>query len=361
MGRASWIGCVSFLLLLAGCEDSNGQSNEKPDNRTCDSGEFLVTAQACGVESKGELTEFCVEEKWEEHSCNDPSDWPNHDYESGYIAGCSGQIHYQKWAQNQPAVATLVVLNGRTEYVDKFHHLVPLLTRPWDIIMFDHYGQGRSEGVRAHAEDFDAYQVCDFGKVLAATTNPSLPTLVMAHSMGGFIAIRFEELHPGTINGLVLSAPMLGIDSSPLNTEQAINVASIGIEGGRAEANYKDNYARTDCDDWKLTHDCPLYEEFRRDPLTLIGYPTFGWLYAALTGMLQALEDSAKVQIPIIIFQAELDNTVLPEPQEQFCGSAADCELFLREGDYHDMLSELDRDEIIQQSLEFFDDVLTAK
>jgi lysophospholipase len=364
MNRAFLKASVFLLLVSTGCDENESKEQETDtktdtaDNRTCESGEFLVTLEACGEDGNGELTEYCVGEKWEEHSCNGPADWPDHNFESGFVKGCSGQIHYQKWAQKQQAVANLVLVNGRTEYSDKFHHLIPLLTRQWDIIIFDHYGQGRSEGVRAHAVDFDEYQVCDFGKILEATTDPSLPTLVMAHSMGGFIAIRFEQLHPGTLKGLVFSAPMLGIDTSPMTTEVAIKLAQSAIDGGTGEAHYKENYLRTDCDDWKQTHDCDLYEEFRRDPLTVIGYPTFGWLYAALTGMQEALTDADKVEIPVMIFQAELDNTVLPEPQSEFCDSAPDCELFVREGDYHDMFSELDRDEIVEQSLAFFDNIL---
>lgn len=353
--------CLFFLVPVIGCDEVDRQPDDtggSDDDQACTGMDFLVTQGGCGPDGLGELTEVCIDEKWEEHSCNDPADWPDHNYTSGYIAGCSGQIHYQKWAQKSQAAANLVFLNGRTEYVDKYHHLIPLLSRQWDIVMFDHYGQGRSGGPRAHADDFDTQHVCDFTKVLEETTNPQIPTFVMTHSMGGFVAVRHEELHPGSVDALVMSAPMLGLDSSPFTLEQAINMAASAIEEGKGEDHYKDNYARTDCDEWKLTHDCDLYEQFRYDELTIIGYSTYGWLYAALTGMQKALDDAEKITIPVLVFQAELDNTVLPEPQNEFCAGLADCELVVREGDYHDMFCELDREDIVEESLEFFDEIL---
>lgn len=360
MNQWRYIVGAALLLITTGCEDtkSNDGGHENADDRTCESGDFLVTADGCGGENLGELTEFCVEGRWQRHSCNDPENWPDHDYASGYLTGCTGQIHYQRWATMDHAVANLVVLNGRTEYVDKYHHVIPMLKRPWDIIMFDNYGQGRSDGIRAHAVDFDTDQVCDFGKVLDNTINPDLPTFVLAHSMGAFIAVRHEQLYPGQLNGMVLTSPMFAIPTDPYTTEQAINMAKLSVEAGNAEVNYKEDYVRSDWDEWKLTHDVPLYEKYRRDPLTVIGHPTFGWLYAALTGMQALMADPAEIDIPILLFQAELDTVVLPEPQNAFCDRVANCERRIRTGDFHDLLSELDREEIVQETLQFLDDVL---
>jgi lysophospholipase len=342
-------------------ETSTDTETNNQDGRTCPSGTFLVTKEGCGDDGLGELTEFCVDQKWQHHSCNHPGDWPEHDYSSGYLEGCSGQIHFQRWKQKTSAAANLVIINGRTDYVDKYHHMISAIAKQWDIVSFDHFGQGRSDGPRAHADDFDAQHVCDLDKILEVATNSQLPTFVMAHSMGGFVAIRYEQLHPGVIDGLVLNAPMLGLDSSPMTTEQAINLAGMAVQEGRGEVNYKENYVRTDCEDWKQTHDCTLFEQFRNDPLTVIGYPTYGWLYAALTGMQTAFDEIEKVKTPILLFQAELDTTVLLEPQNEFCDALDQCELAVRQGEYHDLWCELNRQEIFDQAIAFFDEILAAR
>lgn len=360
MGRLRWFLISIFLLVMASCDDTDSKDNEEIDDRVCEGASILVTEQSCGVDDLGELTEVCLDGKWEQHSCNHPADWPNHIYTSGYITGCSGQIHFQKWEQKESPKANLVLLNGRAEYVDKYHHLIPLITRQWNIISFDHYGQGRSDGIRAHAVDFDANQVCDFGKILDATANPAIPTIVLAHSMGGYIATRYEELYPGEIKGFALTSPMFGMVTDPFTNAQAVNMAQLAVDDGRGEEHSFENYIRTECDEWKITHDCKHYDKYRDDYLTLIGYPTYGWFLAAMTGVEQAINDAEKILAPTTIFQAGYDNSVLFEPMEEFCDSLKACELFKRPDDYHDLLTELDREEIVGQILEFFDGILAS-
>ena len=39
--------------------------------------------------------------------------------------------------------------------------------------------------------------------------NPGLPVAMIGHSMGGMIAARYAQLHPGELAALVLSGPVI--------------------------------------------------------------------------------------------------------------------------------------------------------
>jgi alpha-beta hydrolase superfamily lysophospholipase len=81
----------------------------------------------------------------------------------------------------------------------------------------DHRGHGRSQGKRGHISDFNDY-VFDLQTMVAmaaAEGEEKLPTLVLGHSMGGLIALSYARQYPETIDGLIVSSPLLGVEPQP--------------------------------------------------------------------------------------------------------------------------------------------------
>ena len=74
----------------------------------------------------------------------------------------------------------------------------------------DHVGHGRSDGKRAYIEDIDHYveDVIDHCKTVSAKY-PDLPIFMVAHSMGGMIAIRCVLKYPQFFKGMVLNGPLI--------------------------------------------------------------------------------------------------------------------------------------------------------
>lgn len=282
----------------------------------------------------------------------------------GEIQSCTDniQIAYQVWRYNGNPEATLVFLNGRTEYTDKYHHLIELIEKPWDIIMFDHYGQGRSGGPRAHADNFDDQHVCDMKNIIDELADATIPVAVIAHSMGGFVATRFAQLYPDAVSAFALSSPMYGIPLPGGMDEETAKALSLSlIESGKGEEPTGESEPRPGCDENIVTHDCELYNQFKDDPYTLIGEPTWGWGYAALTGFESLFEDVDNITNPFLIMQAGEELVVLPEKQEEFCDllGAERCTLSVYENDYHELFNETDREDVMEESILFIDRILT--
>ncbi len=297
--------------------------------------------------------------------------WSNHAFtayavseEDGYdhrLTGCSTQLAYQTWHYDGDAELTLVVTPGRTEYTDKYHHVVRMIEEqdlPWNVVIWDPYGQGRSGGVRAHITNWDEQFVCDLDVVIRATVDPSLPVALAAHSMGGLITMRWQQLHPGEVVAATFSAPMFGLYFEGY-TEAGVCVIAAG---GGPTTPLEAYSPRPECNDpsQNVTHDCEQYDLFYQDPLTEIGSATWGWVNASCGALKQMRLDAHLVLDDVLILQAGLDTVVSMEAQDEMCGLINDaggsCELSLYPSDFHEILQEVDRAQAVSEMVGFIRD-----
>lgn len=131
------------------------------------------------------------------------------------------------WPAHGPARGTVVLLHGRTEFIEKYYEVIEeLRARGFAVATMDWRGQGLSARETAnrllgHVAHFTDYErdLAAFLKLLAARGLPQ-PFIVVAHSMGGNIALRWlnrQERGDAMARGLpriaaaVLSAPMLSL------------------------------------------------------------------------------------------------------------------------------------------------------
>ncbi len=114
----------------------------------------------------------------------------------------------------------LIISNGRTEFLVKYAELIfDLRKTGFSIYIMDHRGQGVSSRMledsrKGHVESFDDY-VNDFTMFIDHVVNlrPHKKRIILAHSMGGAIAVLYAAKHPDDVHGLILSAPMLQINT----------------------------------------------------------------------------------------------------------------------------------------------------
>mmetsp|Transcript_17056 Transcript_17056/g.33371 ORF Transcript_17056/g.33371 Transcript_17056/m.33371 type:complete len:413 (-) Transcript_17056:367-1605(-) len=128
-----------------------------------------------------------------------------------------------------PPVAVAVLLHGHSEHSRRFIHVAEHLnSQGVAVFIMDHQGFGRSEGDRAHVEDFMHYveDVMYFMQHVVYEDHPEwrhLARFIVGHSMGGLIAIHTalrcqESDHPShLVSGVMLSAPAVHVDPSRNN------------------------------------------------------------------------------------------------------------------------------------------------
>ena len=331
---------------------------------------FVATALMLGCgESEDEHTDHNTEsgneaETGEETETSTETTFPTRTFEAGFIEGCEGnQISYNKWADDGEPYATLIFSTGRSEYTDKYHHLIPLIDRNIDIVFYDHIGQGRSDGTRAHVNNVDAEHACDLREVARQLTNENLPRFILAHSMGSLATVRALQLEPDLAVAAAFSSPMWGlIFPGGIDVETARTVATTQVEAGNAEEPIiaPDGSPVDTCEEAKITHDCELYDQFANDPITMIGSVTWGAGLAFINAIDTMLASLGDIKVPVFIQAAGDEHWVDATSHPTVCNGINEiypgqCNLVVHENDWHELLNEVDRATYMADYLDFFD------
>lgn len=127
------------------------------------------------------------------------------------------------------AKALVIFLHGAGQHSGHYSYVgTECLNRRIALAAPDLRGFGRSGGKRGHILRFQEY--LDDLEVLVTRLQQhysGLPIYLFGHSMGGLIAIRYVQRHPGKIAGVLLSSPALGVYPPPFIIRKCIEFFSI--------------------------------------------------------------------------------------------------------------------------------------
>lgn len=216
------------------------------------------------------------------------------------------------------ARGSVLVLQGRTEYIEKYFETIgELSARGFTVAALDWRGQGASsralpDSLRGHVHDFTDFTE-DLAALLAAyEAELPKPLLILAHSMGGHVALRALHDWPGRFGGAVLSAPMIRIRQVPGFLVMLLSrflAPDLYVQGPfdpyteRFESNM-------------VTHDAARFARnlgiIRSHPALALGAPTWGWLQAAIasSSLLMRRGYLEAIKAPVLILSAEKERLV---------------------------------------------------
>lgn len=128
------------------------------------------------------------------------------------------RIIVHEWIPEGPVKGVLLVSHGLAEHGKRYEDLAEYLTRRgYAVYAADHRAHGltsaESLGIDDSADTFhDIVKDMELLNRKAAQAFPDVKRMLLGHSMGSFAAIRYAELFPDSIDGLVLSG-----SNGPLN------------------------------------------------------------------------------------------------------------------------------------------------
>ena len=278
---------------------------------------------------------------------------------SGAIKTADGvSLRFARWDPPPGRRGTVVVLQGRAEFIEKYYETVrDLRARGFAVATFDWRGQGLSDRALAdrhkgYVRNFSEYST-DLDAVMEQVVLPDCPPPIFAlgHSMGGAIAIR--ACHGGSrwFERVVLSAPMIALPPGPL-TRVAGPLARIMrligrgggyVPTGDARAHGSENFIGN-----VLTSDPVRYARnaavLEQAPELGIGAPTIAWADAAMRLMNQfALPSYAgSIRQPILMVAAGRDEVVSTPAIETFGMNLLAGRHLILPGSRHEILQEQD-------------------
>lgn len=283
-----------------------------------------------------------------------------------YLSGKRNiKLAYRHLLQPESAVRKLMILvNGRAENMLKWTELAyDFYHQGYDVLLFDHRGQGYSQRIipqKGHLDEFRFY-VDDMAKIIEKVTvlfSYSTQHL-LAHSMGALISTYYLANCDHRINKAILSSPFYGIPlKHPIRDELIIALMNILGQGERYVFG-KGDYQQTHLEYNELTF-CKTRMKWmnrinRKNPAIHLGGPTFRWVHLCLNAIKHLPKVIPKIEIPILILQAEKEKIVDNKNLEKLTAlfPNARCEVILNAK--HEILFEQDklRKETIFKMLEF--------
>ena len=248
---------------------------------------------------------------------------------------------------------TAVLVHGFTENGEKFAELIhSLLSQGWSVVAYDQRGHGRSwraEGLAeislTHVDRFGEY-VEDLGRVVDDVLAPMpKPWVLFAHSMGGAVSALFLEQRPGIFDRVALCAPMIAPNLGGIPAPAGKVICGVPKLLGRGKKrmfvskpySYPEAF-ETSCATGRERFD--WYETLRRDhPEFTNNGPTYGWTLEAIGVTKRILAPGAveRIDIPVRLYTAESDGSVLPEPQRRFVARLKEGRRTLVPGSRHEI------------------------
>ncbi len=119
----------------------------------------------------------------------------------------------------------ILISHGYAEHSGRYNHTAEFFTnKQYAVYAPDHYGHGRSDGIKADVPNFNIF-VSDLLFTLKEIKKieADKPIYLFGHSMGGAIAIILASQAEDEIKGLILSGAAIRIDGGVSDTVKLIS------------------------------------------------------------------------------------------------------------------------------------------
>ncbi len=267
---------------------------------------------------------------------------------------------------------SLLFLPGRGDHYEKYlESLAELHAAGLNVTAFDWRGQGGSGRMLddpsiGHIEDF-AIWIDDLSQIYKnwSENNPG-PHFLMSHSMGGHLVMRALAEKAINPDGVILSAPMLGLVADPIPFFIRYNVVRFLNKIGLAEKHawkvsekpFSPESARAKI----LTHDTERYQDemfwWQHRPDVKLGPASWKWVEQAMksTRALEKPNAIEHIETQILILATTADQLVDTDRIIDDAERLPNCELILYGKEAaHELLRECDevRDDCMAHIVRF--------
>ena len=254
---------------------------------------------------------------------------------------------------------TVIILGGRVEFLEKYSETIAELNaKHFDVFSFDWRGQGLSGRLlrnrhKGYVKSYDDY-LQELEIFLDRIVKPQAvrPLIILAHSMGAHLTLRYLHDHDEDICGAILLASLIDINTPPFPTRVARWITRAAMHAGLEHC-----YA-IGCGDYlihqrkffqnRLTSDPQRFMDeinaIRKNPDLAIGGVTYGWLAATFESidLLKTPGYAAGIETPVLMISAGSDKIISVKAQVAISASIPSCRFVTIPEARHEILKEND-------------------
>lgn len=261
--------------------------------------------------------------------------------------GSEGTIFYRTWEPSGACKRIVVLVHGYAEHGGRYAHVAEQLTAAGSAVYApDHIGHGKSEGERASIRDFE-HVVDDLRSLveIALEEFGEKPVIMIGHSMGGLLTARYAERYPESLSGVGFLGAVLG----DWNWARDVLAAP--------------ELPKEPSDPSGMSRDPDTVRSYAEDPLVYHG----GYKRELLEAEVVALDRfNAEIQtltMPVLFLHGDADPFVPVETSakavERMPASIKRAKIY--PGAKHELVNELNREEVIEEIESFVKDVVHEK
>jgi alpha-beta hydrolase superfamily lysophospholipase len=265
------------------------------------------------------------------------------------------EIFFYEWPVADPK-AVIQIAHGLGEHARRYDKMAAALNRSgFSVYADDHRGHGQTGLLQVSSKqtkklgnlgpggmDAAYKQVSDFTKIIK-DENPGKPIILLGHSWGSFIAQKIINKNSGMYDAVVLSGSALTmpgyIATGDFNKVWKKLPGSTGYE-------------------W-LSRDVEIQKRFVADPLTFLAAAMQVLGVKNSFKMFGKPSKNVRSDLPILVQVGEADpiggefsNKALVEAYRKYSG-IQDIELFVYHDARHEIYNELNKDEVIQDLIDW--------
>ncbi|XP_062118087.1 uncharacterized protein LOC133831708 [Humulus lupulus] len=270
-----------------------------------------------------------------------------------FVTARGDTVFTQSWSPPAPVKirGLVIILHGLNEHSGRYSDFAKQLnSHGYKVYGMDWIGHGGSDGLHAYVPSLD-YAVADsksfIEKVVAE--NHGLRCFCFGHSTGGAILLKamLDPKVEANVAGVVLTSPAVGVQPShPIFVILAPIVSFLLPRYQVSAANKKGT---------PVSRDPEALEAKYSDPLVYTGSIRVrtGYEILKITSYLQ--QNLRKLRVPFLVLHGKADTITDPEASQKLYEEAAsaDKDIKLFDGLLHDLLFEPERQEIMEDIIEW--------
>jgi acylglycerol lipase len=252
------------------------------------------------------------------------------------IAARDGKsLALRHWPATGAPRASLLIIHGLGEHGGRYERAAGIFARAaLDTWALDLRGFGASGGRRAYVERMDVW-LDDLADRLAALRDLGPPVVLLGHSVGGLVCLRYAESDQPQPDLLVLSAP--AVAGNVPAWKQVLARALGAVAPTVAVKNAIDGSV--------LSRDPAVGADYLADPLNV--HSTTTRLGAVLFGAQgPAIADRARIRVPTLVIHGGADHLV-PTASSEVFGGLPGVERWVYSGLAHETFNEPEGPQVV--------------
>lgn len=257
---------------------------------------------------------------------------------------------YLKRCEVANASGEVLIAHGFGEHSGRYEALMQHLTgHCYGVTAYDHRGHGLSDGLPGHVESFDEYDQ-DLKKMVESIRERCQPKrlFLIAHSMGGLIALRYLARVNRGVDAAVISAPLIAV-AVPVPAHKLM-IARVGARmAPRLRLNNEINPA-------VLSRDPEVGRAYAADPLVNRKVST-KWFAEARRAMEEVARWAPQIKTPVLVMHGTDDRLASVGATKKLFEhiGSSDKELVIYSGFYHELFNEPEKQQVFERVTEWLE------